>query len=368
MNATKNSPIYANLLPPQEIVTNIAQFTVQNLSLSDPAFSAFSLPHFFDRYIAGNENLKELRIISRHKLALASSGVGYVMPDVQALLTQTQQYTKAENYLFCQNKLTLACLTKANKILAAENKKAGKIRTTQTWIGAQKMKDAIYVCPPPNKVNALLENLISFIKMSNIPIEARIIIGHAHLLDIHPFHDGNGRTARAVMGALLRKHFGLYINPILFRLHSKTTTVYANEYINAIHSFHKKNKPITQYHSFWHDSFQWAVKTQLQINKLVQQVKNKLINSTMLVNLSPESLILIDYLWRQPVICEQGLSKQFGWSKQTIQQTLMELLPLQIIEPKKLRSIENAIVFSCPIILDTWKKMDDILFTPFAVA
>lgn len=81
-----------------------------------------------------------------------------------------------------------------------------------------------------------------------------------------------------------------------------------------------------------------------------------------MVNLSPESLILIDYLWEQPVICEQGLNKRFGWSSNIIQKTLMGLLPLQIIEPKKLRSIKDVIIFSCPVILDTLKKMDNILF------
>jgi len=362
MNATKNSPIYSNLLKPQKIAENITDFPIKDLTRVDSIFTNLFPSHFFDRYIAGNENLKELRVISRHKLALASSGIGYVEPDVQALLTQTQQYTKAENYLFCQNKITLTCLTKVNKILAAENKKAGKIRTTQTWIGAKKIENAIYVCPPPNEINKLLETLVAFINNDNIPIEARIIIGHAHLLDIHPFYDGNGRTARALMGALLKKHFVLYINPSLFRLHSKTTTVFANEYINAIHSFHKNNIPITQYHSFWYESFQWAIETQVKINELVQQVKNKIKSKILLVNLSPEGLILIDYLWQQPVICEQGLNKKFGWSKQTIQQQIMALLQLQLIEPKKLRAIKNAIVFSCPIILDTWNKMDDILF------
>jgi len=84
----------------------------------------------------------------------------------------------------------------------------------------------------------------------------------------------------------------------------------------------------------------------------------------MLANLSAESLMLIEHLWEQPVVCEQGLHKKFGWSNSVIQQTLMELLQLQLIEPKRLRTIKDVIVFSCPIILDTWGKMDDILFTP----
>lgn len=232
--------------------------------------------NFFDRYITGNENLKKLRVITRHKLALASSGIGYLEHDVQALSAQTKRYTKAENYLASQKDITLENLSHANKILTSENNKAGKIRTTQTWIGAKKKENAIYVCSPPNEINKLLETLIAFINNDNIPIEARIIIGHAHLLDSHPFHDGNGRTARALMGSLLKKHFGLYVNPTLFRLHSKTTTFSSNGYINAIHSFHKVNTPITNYHSFWHNSFQCASKTQLEINALVLHVQKKI--------------------------------------------------------------------------------------------
>jgi len=77
-------------------------------------------------------------------------------------------------------------------------------------------------------------------------------------------------------------------------------------------------------------------------------------------------LTLLDYLWQQPVVCEKGLAKEFNWDINIIQSSLAELLSLGLIEPKKLRSIKDAIVFSCPIILDVWAKMDDIICQPYS--
>lgn len=366
MKATKKSAIYANLLSPKNISLQFPNVEIKNLFIGDVIIDKIYFSQFLARFIAGNENLKKLRGISRNKLALAASGIGYFKTDEQALLKQIQQYVKAENYLFTQDEITLINITKTNKMLTSEHKRAGKIRTTQNWIGGKTIKKAAYICPPPTQVNNLLKNWLEFINDEKISIGKRIIIGYSYLILIHPFSDGNGRTARALLGALLKKHFGLYVNPILYRIHSKAVNVSANEYINAIHSFHKSDKKIVGYHSFWYESFQWANDVQQAINILVQQVKNKINNAIMLVNLSPQALILIDYLWKQPVICEKGLAKEFNWDINIIQSSLAELLSLGLIEPKKLRSIKDSIVFSCPIILDVWAKMDDIICQPYS--
>ena len=63
---------------------------------------------------------------------------------------------------------------------------------------------AAYVPPAPEEVPDLLQDLIAFVGDADLPSVAVVAIAHAQLETIHPFADGNGRTGRAFIYALLR--------------------------------------------------------------------------------------------------------------------------------------------------------------------
>ena len=83
----------------------------------------------------------------------------------------------------------------------------GKLRTSQNWIGGSWYNPlgARYVPPSPEHVVPLMEDLLDFVANSRLPVVTTAAIAHAQLETIHPFADGNGRTGRALVHAVLRR-------------------------------------------------------------------------------------------------------------------------------------------------------------------
>jgi Fic family protein len=83
---------------------------------------------------------------------------------------------------------------------------AGKWRTEQVWIGGGNFgpRGADFIAPYQGRVPEAIDDLISFAKRGDIQVLPQIAIAHAQFETIHPFPDGNGRTGRALIQAMLR--------------------------------------------------------------------------------------------------------------------------------------------------------------------
>lgn len=83
---------------------------------------------------------------------------------------------------------------------------AGRWRQEQVWIGGDSFgpHGAMFVPPPHNDVPALIDDLVRFARRTDLPILTQAAIAHAQFETIHPFPDGNGRTGRALVHAMLR--------------------------------------------------------------------------------------------------------------------------------------------------------------------
>lgn len=82
---------------------------------------------------------------------------------------------------------------------------AGRYRTVQNWIGGGRTpRDADHVPPPPELVPSLMADLFAFLGRDDLHPVAQAAIAHAQFESIHPFTDGNGRTGRALVAAVLR--------------------------------------------------------------------------------------------------------------------------------------------------------------------
>ncbi|HWS91077.1 MAG TPA: Fic family protein, partial [Mycobacterium sp.] len=84
---------------------------------------------------------------------------------------------------------------------------AGKLRSEQNWIGGSNYNPcaASFVPPPPEEVEALIDDLCTFCNDDSLPAIAQAAIVHAQFETIHPFIDGNGRTGRALIHVVLRR-------------------------------------------------------------------------------------------------------------------------------------------------------------------
>jgi len=83
---------------------------------------------------------------------------------------------------------------------------AGVYRDQLVWIGSRSVSPlgASYVAPQAESVPGAMADLITFIDRPDIPIVVQAAIAHAQFETIHPFADGNGRTGRALVHAILR--------------------------------------------------------------------------------------------------------------------------------------------------------------------
>ncbi|HWM63031.1 MAG TPA: Fic family protein [Solirubrobacterales bacterium] len=103
-----------------------------------------------------------------------------------------------------------------------DRKIAGVVRTAQNWIGGNDYNPlgATFVPPPPEHVPGLLEDLCRFVARDDLPPVVQAALAHAQFETIHPFADGNGRTGRALIYAVLRRRSEVtrYIPPVSLML------------------------------------------------------------------------------------------------------------------------------------------------------
>jgi len=91
----------------------------------------------------------------------------------------------------------------------ADEDVAGQWRQQQVWIGTGVVSPigATYIAPAPGRVPELMNDVMAYARRTDVPVMVQAAVAHARFETIHPFTDGNGRTGRALMHAML-KHRG----------------------------------------------------------------------------------------------------------------------------------------------------------------
>jgi len=86
-------------------------------------------------------------------------------------------------------------------------RRAGRYRTVQTWLGGSDLwpTGADYVPPRPERVPALMDDLVEFCARTDVDPIAQAAIAHTQFLSIQPFNDANGRAARSLINGVLRR-------------------------------------------------------------------------------------------------------------------------------------------------------------------
>ncbi|BBY57791.1 Fic family protein [Mycolicibacterium sarraceniae] len=83
---------------------------------------------------------------------------------------------------------------------------AGRWRTEQVWIGGGAFgpRGADFIAPHHERVQPAIADLLAYARRTDVPTLPQIAIAHAQFETVHPFTDGNGRTGRALVQAMLR--------------------------------------------------------------------------------------------------------------------------------------------------------------------
>lgn len=105
----------------------------------------------------------------------------------------------------------LTAILRAHEALMIEDQSeaayAGRLRDVQNWVGGSDYspRNALYVPPPPETVDAYMDDLTTFANRVDLSAMAQAAIAHAQFESIHPFTDGNGRIGRALINTVFRR-------------------------------------------------------------------------------------------------------------------------------------------------------------------
>ena len=82
---------------------------------------------------------------------------------------------------------------------------AGRYRLEQNVV--RDGRRTIYMPPPPTRVSPLMNDLVAWLRASRGTVHPLVLAAVAHIefINIHPFDDGNGRTARALTAYFLAR-------------------------------------------------------------------------------------------------------------------------------------------------------------------
>ncbi|MHB0968393.1 MAG: Fic family protein [Thermoanaerobaculia bacterium] len=96
-------------------------------------------------------------------------------------------------------------------------KEPGEFRRSQNWIGGTRPGNAVFVPPPPHRIDACMSALEKFLHDDKAPIPklVRAALTHVQFETIHPFLDGNGRVGRLLITFQLC-HYGMLRDPLLY--------------------------------------------------------------------------------------------------------------------------------------------------------
>lgn len=93
----------------------------------------------------------------------------------------------------------------------------GEFRRMQNWIGGRTPAVAVFVPPPPDRLNECLGAFEKFLHVEAKEMSplVKTALAHVQFETIHPFNDGNGRIGRLLI-ALMLCHDGVLREPTLY--------------------------------------------------------------------------------------------------------------------------------------------------------
>lgn len=114
---------------------------------------------------------------------------------------------QARRTLVTKPRIDAEDLVHLQESLLADTPEVGGLRRVQNWIGGDSYTplDADFVPPAPERIKALLADLVDYANgAAHSPIIQAALV-HAQLETIHPFVDGNGRVGRALIHTILMR-------------------------------------------------------------------------------------------------------------------------------------------------------------------
>lgn len=205
---------------------------------------------------------------------------------------------------------------------------AGQWRDVQVWIGGDSYGPhaADFIAPHQDRVPALMADLIAFTHRTDLPLLSQTAIAHAQFETIHPFPDGNGRTGRALIHAMLRSH-GLTRNvtvPVSAGLLTDTAGYFA-----ALTQY-RAGEPAAIVERVANASFA-ALSNGRQLVAELRAIRAAW-DERVAVRRGAATWALADLLIRQPVVHAATVARELGISPQNAQRAIGPLVDAGVLQ------------------------------------
>lgn len=226
--------------------------------------------------------------------------------------------------------LDLNAILRMHELLLGESAPhiAGRLRKEQGWIGGSNFgpHGAAYIAPKAERVNALMSDWVKFSNRLDIPAVIQVAIAHAQFETIHPFADGNGRTGRALIHAMLHR-LGVIQNvaiPISAGLLLNT-----NKYFEALENY--RSADLDSIVKIVAEASLFAVQQSRKVASAFE-----VLQATWLERIDVRSdataLKLVNHLFKQPLITSQQVVQQLGVTPRSANFAIEKLVELGILE------------------------------------
>ena len=258
---------------------------------------------------------------------------------------EVQNYLNALKYiekLVAEKKPTTeTVILHIHKLVTAktmETKFCGKYRPGSIYVVRRRLgmpQETIYIGPEAKLVPKLMKEFVDWLKISEEKeINPVIVAAIAHLgiAAIHPFNDGNGRTARALATLLLYQRG--YDFRRLFALEDYYNTDRQSYYkaINLGKTYDERKNDITSWLEYFTKGFRKEIDNvkdsilMLSSSKIDGKIKSQ-------IYLSPEQLKIIDFLDQMGRITAKDVEDVLSIPKRTAQLHVEKLKKIKMIKP-----------------------------------
>ncbi len=210
------------------------------------------------------------------------------------------------------------------------SKQPGEFRRSQNWIGGTRPGNALFVPPPPDRLNECLDAFEKFLHVDNPQLPPLIKAGLAHVQfeTIHPFLDGNGRLGRLLITLMLCEASVLR-EPILYlSLYFKARR---SDYYRLLQEV-RENGAWEAWMEFFltgvRDTATQAVDTARDLINMFDRDREAI----QTLGRSAASVFRVhDFMQRRPIVTIQAASRELKLSLPTVGKSLEHLIKLGIV-------------------------------------
>ena len=207
----------------------------------------------------------------------------------------------------------------------------GNYREIQVYVGNRITGEVTFMPPPPHDVPVLMGGLIEWLNSDDsCGLSPVIVAGIAHyeFVRIHPFVDGNGRTARALATLIL--HLREFDIKKFFALDD----YYDSDrmaYYNALKSVDPETIDITDWLEYFTNGVLISIsKVKETVLKLSLEKRKK--DEKGQIALTERQMKIIEHLQRNGRITTGDMAKMFGVTRQAALKELSKLANLEVIK------------------------------------